>query len=176
MLASAGEIFYNIGLVQDNKRTIFKMVDHFGDVFKDIIYWKKKSVAPHIQKGVINNLVEFILCFGDGKRKFANPQFGQGTYFNVIEGGNASGNEYSDIHKATFPVYLPENIITNFTCRNAIVIDCFGGTGTTIIACEKTSRQCRMMELDPVYCDVIVKRWEEFTGKKAVLEASDATG
>jgi DNA modification methylase len=174
MLASAGEIFYNIGLVQDNKRTIFKMVDHFGDVFKDIIYWKKKSVAPHIQKGVINNLVEFILCFGDGKRKFANPQFGQGTYFNVIEGGNASGNEYSDIHKATFPVYLPENIITNFTCRNAIVIDCFGGT--TIIACEKTSRQCRMMELDPVYCDVIVKRWEEFTGKKAVLEASDATG
>jgi DNA modification methylase len=170
MLAVSDEVFYNIGLVQDNKRTIFKMVDAFGDAFKDVIYWKKKTVAPHIQKGVINNLVEFILCFGDGKRKFANPQFGQGTYWNVIEGVNASGNEYSDIHKATFPVYLPENIITNFTGRNAIVIDCFGGTGTTLIACEKTARDCRMMELDPKYCDVIIKRWQDFTGKEAIHE------
>lgn len=172
MLSVSDEVFYNIGLVQDNKRTIFKMVDEFGDTFKDVIYWKKKTVAPHIQKGVINNLVEFILCFGDGKRKFINPQFGQGTYWNVIEGANASGNEYSEIHKATFPVYLPENIIINFTGRNAIVIDSFGGTGTTLIACEKTARDCRMMELDPKYCDVIVKRWQDFTGKDAIHEES----
>ena len=175
MLSVSDEVFYNIGLVQDNKRTIFKMVDVFGDVFKDVIYWKKKTVAPHIQKGVINNLVEFILCFGDGKRKFVNPQFSQGTYWNVIEGANASGNEYSDIHKATFPVYLPENIITNFSAMNAIVIDCFGGTGTTLIACEKTARDCRMMELDPKYCDVIIKRWEDFTGQKAMLEMKNAS-
>jgi DNA modification methylase len=175
MMASADEVFYNIGLVQDNKRTIFKIVDRFGDAFKDVIYWKKKNVAPHIQKGVINNLVEFILCFGDGKRKFASPQFSQGTYWNVIEGNSASGNEYSEIHKATFPVYLPENIISNFTARNAIVIDCFGGTGTTLIACEKTARDCRMMELDAKYCDVIVKRWQDFTGQQATLEATGET-
>ena len=175
MLAVSDEVFYNIGIVQDNKRTIFKMVDAFGDTFKDVIYWKKKTAAPHIQKGVINNLVEFILCFGDGKRKFVNPQFGQGTYWNVIEGAGASGNEYSDIHKATFPVYLPENIVTNFTGMNAIVIDCFGGTGTTMIACEKTARDCRMMELDPKYCDVIIKRWQDFTGKEATLEATGET-
>jgi len=168
LMAVSDEVFYNIGLVQDNKRTIFKLVNEFGDTFKDVIYWKKKTVAPHIQKGVINNLVEFILCFGDGKRKFINPQFGQGTYWNVIEGANASGNEFSSIHKATFPIYLPENIITNFTGRNAIVIDCFGGTGTTLIACEKHNRDCRMMELDPKYCDVIIKRWQDFSGKKAV--------
>jgi len=169
MTSVADEVFYNIGLVQDNKRVIFKLIDTFGDAFKDIIYWKKKNVAPHIQKGVVNNLVEFIICFGDGKRKFVNPQFGQGTYYNVIEGGNASGNEYSAIHKATFPVYLPENIITNFTGRNAIVIDCFAGTGTTAIACEKTGREARLMELDPKYCDVIIKRWEDYTGETAVL-------
>lgn len=168
----ADEIFYNIGLVQNNKKTIFKIVNEFGDSFKDVIYWKKKNVAPHIQKGIINNLVEFILCFGDGKRKFLNPQFGQGSYYNVIEGSSAAGNEFSKVHKATFPVYLPENIITNFTGRNAIVIDCFGGTGTTLIACEKLNRLCRMMELDPVYCDVIVNRWENFTGKKAELESA----
>jgi ParB-like chromosome segregation protein Spo0J len=49
------------------------------------------------------------------------------------------------------------------------VLDLFGGSGSTLIACEKTDRSCRMMELDPKYCDVIVKRWEEFTGKKAEL-------
>ena len=175
LMAVSDEVFYNIGLVQDNKRTIFKLVNEFGDTFKDVIYWKKKTVAPHIQKGVINNLVEFILCFGDGKRKFINPQFGQGTYWNVIEGANASGNKFSNIHKATFPIYLPENIITNFTGRNAIVIDCFGGTGTTLIACEKHNRECRMMELDPKYCDVIIKRWQDFTGKTAVLEGDGKT-
>ncbi len=175
MLAVADEVFYNIGIVQDNKRTIFKIVDAFGSVFKDVIYWKKKTAAPHIQKGVINNLVEFILCFGDGKRKFLNPQFGQGTYWNVIEGAGASGNEFSDIHKATFPVYLPQNIITNFSGRNAVVIDCFGGTGTTLIACQMTDRDCRMMELDPKYCDVIITRWQEFTGQKAVLEGDGRT-
>lgn len=50
-----------------------------------------------------------------------------------------------------------------------VVLDLFGGSGTTLIACEKTSRHARLMELDPKYCDVIVKRWEDFTGKKAVL-------
>jgi ParB-like chromosome segregation protein Spo0J len=48
-----------------------------------------------------------------------------------------------------------------------VVLDLFGGSGSTLIACEKTARQCRMMELDPKYCDVIVKRWQEFTGKAA---------
>jgi DNA modification methylase len=175
MLAVADEVFYNIGIVQDNKRTIFKMVDAFGDTFKDVIYWRKKNVAPHIQKGIINNLVEFILCFGDGKRKFLNPQFSQGTYYNVIEGLGASKNEYSDIHKATFPVYLPQNIIENFSSAQSIVIDCFGGTGTTLIACEKTKRKCYMMEIDAKYVDVIIRRWQDFTGKQATNEATGKT-
>jgi DNA modification methylase len=52
------------------------------------------------------------------------------------------------------------------------VLDLFAGSGSTLIACEKTGRQARLMELDPRYCDVIVKRWEDFTGKKAVLESA----
>lgn len=50
-----------------------------------------------------------------------------------------------------------------------IVLDLFGGSGTTMIACEKNGRACRMMELDPKYCDVIVARWENLTGEKAEL-------
>jgi DNA modification methylase len=49
------------------------------------------------------------------------------------------------------------------------VFDPFGGSGSTLIACEQLDRTCYMMELDPKYCDVIIKRWENFTGKKAVL-------
>jgi site-specific DNA-methyltransferase (adenine-specific) len=169
LLDNANEVFYNIGLVENNKRPIIMLQNEFIDKFKDIIYWEKSTVAPHIQNGVINNLVEFILCFGNGKRKFENAQFSQGTYWNVIKGANASGNEYSKIHKATFPVYLPSNIIENFSPKTGTVIDCFGGTGTTLIACEQLDRTCYMMELDPKYCDVIIKRWETLTGEKAVL-------
>ena len=168
LLAYSKEVFYNIGLVEGSKRSIIRLQNEYIAQFKDVIYWKKSSVAPHIQQGIINNLVEFILCFGNGRRKFENAQFSQGTYWNVIEGNNASGNPYAAIHKATFPVYLPANIIENFCNKNSIVVDCFGGTGTTMIACEQLNRKCYMMELDPHYCDVIISRWEQFTGKKAV--------
>jgi DNA modification methylase len=50
-----------------------------------------------------------------------------------------------------------------------VILDVFGGSGSTMIAAEKLGKQARLMELDPKYCDVIVKRWEDFTGKKAVL-------
>ena len=159
LIQYADEVFYNIGLVENNKVQIFNIVNKYGRLFKDVIYWKKDSVAPHIQKGVVNNKVEFILCFGNGQRKFINAQFGQGTYWNVIEGGNAAGNEYADIHKATFPVYLPLNILQNFTSKKGTVYDSFLGTGSTLIACEKTNRICYGMEIDEHYCDVIVKRY-----------------
>jgi DNA modification methylase len=174
MLNNSTEVFYNIGLVQNNKKAIVNLQNAFIGYFKDIIYWKKHTSAPHIQPGIINNLVEFILCFGDGKRKFTNAQFSQGTYWNVIEGTNASGNEFSKIHKATFPVYLPENIVNNFSRHGTIILEPFTGTGTTLIACEKTGRKCYGMELSPQYVDVIIKRWQDFTGKKAVRE--DGTG
>jgi hypothetical protein len=56
-----------------------------------------------------------------------------------------------------------------------ILLDLFGGSGSTLIACEKTARDCRMMELDPKYCDVIIKRWQDFTGQQATLEATGQT-
>jgi DNA modification methylase len=160
-LPFVNEIFYNIGLIEKSKRSINKLLYQYNDIFKDIIYWKKSTVAPHIQPGIINNKIEFILCFGNGSRKFQNAQFSQGTYWNVIEGPNASGNEFAKIHKATFPLYLPENIINNFSNKNAIVVDCFLGTGTTMVAAHQLKRKCYGMELDPKYCQVIVDRMKK---------------
>lgn len=73
------------------------------------------------------------------------------------------------VHPTQKPVALSERAIKNSTKPNNIVLDYFGGSGSTLIGCEKTGRKARVMELDPKYCDVIVKRWENFTGKKAVL-------
>jgi DNA modification methylase len=73
------------------------------------------------------------------------------------------------VHPTQKPVAISERAIKNSTKANNIVLDYFGGSGSTLIACEKQNRHARLMELDPKYCDVIVKRWEDFTGKKAVL-------
>lgn len=75
----------------------------------------------------------------------------------------------SEHHPTTKPVELVEYYVSNVTNSGAKVVDVFGGSGSTLIACEKTNRKCFMMELDPHYCDVIVARWEKYTGKKAEL-------
>ncbi len=77
--------------------------------------------------------------------------------------------QHNDLHPTMKPVELVERAINNSSKIGDIVLDGFGGSGTTLIACEKTGRVARLMELDPKYCDVIVKRWEDWTGKKAVL-------
>jgi DNA modification methylase len=70
-------------------------------------------------------------------------------------------------HTTPKPVALIERALSNSSKGGDTVTDLFGGSGSTLIACEKISRDCRMMELDPKYCDVIIKRWQDFTGKEA---------
>ena len=72
-------------------------------------------------------------------------------------------------HTTPKPVALVEKAINNSSKGGDLIIDLFGGSGSTMIAAEKIGRCSRIMELDPKYCDVIVKRWEDFTGKKAIL-------
>ena len=78
----------------------------------------------------------------------------------------------STLHPTMKPVDLIEYQVLNNTKGQDVVLDLFGGGGSTLIACEKTGRYARLMELDPKYVDVIVKRWQEFTGKKATLEST----
>lgn len=73
------------------------------------------------------------------------------------------------LHPTMKPVELIANALKNSTKENDLVVDLFGGSGSTLIACEQLKRKCRMMELDEHYCDVIIQRWENLTGKKAVL-------
>jgi DNA modification methylase len=72
-------------------------------------------------------------------------------------------------HPTQKPIELCERAITHSSNAGQSVLDIFLGSGSTLIACEKTNRKCYGMELDPHYCDVIIKRWEDFTGNKAKL-------
>lgn len=74
----------------------------------------------------------------------------------------------SELHPTMKPVALFDYLIKNNTKSGDIVLDTFGGSGTTIMACEQNGRRGFLMELDPKYCDVIIKRWEDFTGKEAI--------
>ena len=78
----------------------------------------------------------------------------------------------NDVHPTMKPIALIEYPLCNSSRGGDIVLDLFGGSGSTLIACEKHSRSARLMELDPKYCDVIVQRWQEFTGKAATLKSS----
>ena len=75
----------------------------------------------------------------------------------------------SKMHPTMKPVKLVARFIINSSAEGDTVLDPFGGSGSTMIACEQLGRKCRMLEIDPHYCDVIIDRWEQFTGKKAVL-------
>ena len=72
------------------------------------------------------------------------------------------------MHVTQKPVELVKRAITNSSKQEDIVLDLFLGSGSTLIACEKTTRICYGMELDPKYCDVIIKRYEDYTNNKAI--------
>jgi DNA modification methylase len=79
-------------------------------------------------------------------------------------------------HPTMKPVALVARAVRNSSCPGALVIEPFGGGGSTLIACEETGRRCAAIELDPKYCDVILARWEKFTGKTATLAAKGNDG
>ena len=167
MLKYSTEVFYNIGVGAGSKIAITQILNHYSEQFKDLIYWCKDNPMPVIVESVISSATELIICLGEnGSRSF--KYFNDRLFHGVIKGHSAAlTNEYADIHKATFPVYLPSEIIKRFTPVGGKVIDCFGGTGTTLIACEQLNRKCYMSELDPRYNDVIVERYIKFKESNA---------
>ena len=101
---------------------------------------------------------------------FKNNQLAKFAIPNIVEitrscNGN---NQYAKIHNAVFPEALPIYFIDNLVKIKGSVLDPFCGTGTTLIACEKLNRKCYAIELTPLYCDVIIQRWQNLTGKDVI--------
>jgi DNA modification methylase len=170
-------VSFNLQPLAGSKRPLMKlMADHASNLI-DIITWDKGHAAPQIAKGVMASRYEWIFLFSnkdDASRAIPYASW-QGKWSNVYQAPPQRGNEFAKIHGATFPVHLPEFIIGDLMNRSRGVVDCFCGTGTTIIAAEKLGKIGYGIELDPKYCDVIIKRWQDFTGKQAVLESTGKT-
>jgi len=127
-----------------------------------IIVWNKKQESE-----AANPHGDFELCWSRKERnKMCWLQWG---------GFKNKENGEPRLHTTQKPVALALWFFENWGKGLRLVVDLFGGAGFTLIACEKTQRDAYLMELDPKYCDVIVKRWQDFTGKQATLEATGQT-
>jgi len=149
-------------------------------------------VASHLQTSsfeIINQIIwakqHFVLSRGDyhwqhepcwyavrkGKKHNWQGARDQSTVWSIKNNNSIGNNDKEETwgHGTQKPLECMERPILNNSSAQDFIYDPFGGSGTTLIACEKNNRLCLMMELNPTYCDVIVKRWENFTGQKAQL-------
>ena len=147
--------------------TTWKVLDKWLPLFAkyydltNMIIWDKGGGGIGDLEHTFLTDFEIILC-SNNSAKITGKRIGS-----VWSISKDNANDY--VHATQKPVKLSATAIENTTNDNDIVLDVFGGSGSTLIACEQLNRTCYMMELDEKYCDVIIKRWEKFTGKKAVL-------
>jgi len=149
--------FVNLQILESNKHALIDYQYQLKNQLKDILIWNKKQYPPHINKGTFGCKWEYVFAFCYESKSRSFPASWQGKFSNVIETENASGNDFAQIHKATFPIAFPSWILEKMDFANS-VLDLFCGTGTTMVASHQLKRKCYGMELDPKYCQVIVDR------------------
>ncbi len=162
--------FINIQSLSNNKIALIEWMNDNREIYNDTLIWDKVHFQPAMAKRVTNVMFEYIHVFNSinnpsraiGKREF------RGDVHNIYRGPAQRGNEFSKVHNATFPNHLPEFIINTFTEEGQTVLDPFCGTGTTLIECERAKRKCLAIEKEPRYCDIIIERWQKYTGKHAI--------
>jgi DNA modification methylase len=156
-----GFIFWNVNYNANSRNEYIKQIYDKLDYLIEQIAWIKSSAIP--LKGTMRRAWEPIYLFSTNKK---SPNYKE-VVTNKWEISN-TGVQYEN-HKACFPVELAAKGINIIKPQTGIVLEPFGGSGSTLIACEQLGRSCYCMELDPKYIDVIIQRWENFTGKKAEL-------
>ena len=145
-----------------------KWREMFEDKYKSTIIWFKRGGGMGDLAGDFAPNYEMALYCTKGKPKFVEGR--PGAVWDIAKDG---GESY--VHPTQKPVALSEYGMEQFVGEGAVVLDLFGGSGSTLIGCERTARCARIMELDEKYVDVIIKRWEGYSGKKAILEATGQT-
>ena len=152
--------------------TTWKVLDQWLAVTKDfapltnMIVWDKGGGGIGDLKKTYLTDHEIALVFNRGA-ELTGKRIGS-----VWDIGKDRATDY--VHPTQKPVALAEQALDTTTKPGDTILDFFGGSGSTLIACERQHRKARLMELDPAYCDVIVKRWEDFTGQTAICFPSEA--
>ena len=182
----------NVGSVMRDGAIAFVCMDwrHMGELLaagrgcftelKNLVVWNKTNGG---MGAFYRSKHELIFVFKQGTAEHTNS-FGLGETgryrTNVwdhagISSIGASRSEELAMHPTVKPVALIAEAIRDCSRRGEIVLDCFGGSGSTLIAAEKTGRCARLIEYDPLYCDTIIRRWEKLTGKRATLAVTQET-
>lgn len=143
--------------------------DYFAEILPNKndgswLVWDKRKES---QADAIGS--EFELCWSKSKHK---RRMLRHDWFGFLSSQNGA-DARNRVHPTQKPITLLADIIEQWGKDCVNIIDLYGGSGSTLIACEQLDRTCYMMELDPKYCDVIIKRWESLTGEKAVLLRDD---
>lgn len=140
-----------------------KMILWGGNYFLDFLppsdgwlIWDKRG-----ESGIRNT-------FADGEMAWCSFHTPVRIYHQLWNGMIREGEHEKRVHPTQKPIRMLSEILQDFTNEGDIILDVFGGSGSTLIACEQTGRTCYMAELSPEYVDVIIERWESFTGKKAI--------
>lgn len=137
-----------------------------GMKWKSIIIWNKNQ-SP-MGGGHFRKKYEPIV-YGYFNNFFYGKEYSEDDVWNIDR------TRKNDLHPTMKPIELVEKAIGFSSNSGGVVMDLFGGAGSTLIACEKTNRNARLMELDSKYVDVIIKRYQDFTGKDAILESTNET-
>lgn len=150
------------------KESCDKLIIWGGNYFLDFLpssdgwlIWDKR-----VDSGIRNT-------FADGEMAYCSFHTPVRIYHQLWNGMIREGEKEKRVHPTQKPIKMLSEILEDFTKQDNVILDVFGGSGSTLIACEQLDRTCYMMELDPKYCDVIVKRLENLTGEKAVLLNDD---
>ena len=180
-----GFLFWNISYNKNTRNEFIDILHHIKELegmrFLELVVWDKGHGIPITSRDILTRTYEDIFVAGTDDSvnadldMFSCSSTGRRFIFNkktrkALTNYWQIGTQNTQIkgHEACYPVELPERGISIMSDINDIVIDPFGGSGTTLIACERLKRKARLIELSPLYCAIIIKRWEEYTGKKAI--------
>jgi len=167
----------NVQPLAGNKRDLVRFIADNAGRLVDVATWDKGHAAPQMAAGVMASRYEWMIIFAasNGASRAVPLSSWQGTVQSVYVAPPQRGNEFSDIHAATMPLHVPAWVMQTLCDQSKSVYEPFCGTGTTLIAAEQLGRKCYGMEISPQYCDVIIRRWQDFTGQQATHEASGKT-
>ena len=155
----------------DNETPSQEAFDNLLEFSKEAIIWGGNFFTDKLPVSgfwLVWDKHQTMPTFGDCELAWTNINRKSVKKYDVTYNG-LIGKEKERFHPTQKPIKLCADVLSDLTDDDASILDLFGGSGSTLIACEQLNRTCYMMELDPKYCDVIIKRWETLTGDKAVL-------
>ena len=155
-------VFLNIQSLSGNKKDIIELNHKLKDYYCDTIIWNKSNGIPNgCNKRVMTNVFEYIYIYSKKPSRAVGTKVWRGNVKNVINLKGNQRNEYSQIHKALFPIELPMYILENFVKNGGKVLDCFGGLGTTAIAASKLGMSFTSIELVEKYHIMAIERFKK---------------